>query len=600
MSDLVSTSLYLFVEFDIFCILLLMLTFIFSTKLFRKNKWTVPIEVVLATVFIVLTLISEMVFFIGQYRGNLSNAVNYTVLSVYYCSIAAAAASYEMYIYNRLIRFKRKFTVIQAVIWIPTILIAALSITAFKNELLCAFTSEGKYVRGTFFYLYSGIQLAYYIIGLWITLRIYFKNKSDADAYLSLGLAIYAIPNIVFFLLQIFHGFNTYSAGISVASVAFAVSMIYGQSKKNQRMKEEEKAKVEAVQAELNKVKEYSEYFLVGHYSCFYVDLDTHKYTVFKGRRDKFTWTEDFFELMERYCKEVFCGEDGMSVLNVLKPEVLRSIIIEKKEHMMIVRDANKKQPRFVMLHIARGEDDNHVALGFIDVDDLVKRRGKEQRRLDQSHQIIEMLGGVVEARNLESGEHIQRVKHFTRILAEDMLDRYKEYNLDYHKVELIVSASALHDVGKIMIRDNILLKPDKLTSEEFETMKTHTTIGCEIVKKTMKGVDEEYYKYCYEIARYHHEKYDGKGYPEGLKGEEIPIAAQLVSVADVFDALTSKRVYKDAYSLDEAYNMILKGECGQFSSKLLDCFKNTKDSLFAMSKSMKSDEQGELQSVKM
>ena len=284
----------------------------------------------------------------------------------------------------------------------------------------------------------------------------------------------------------------------------------------------------------------------------------------------------------------------------MLKPEVLRSIIIEKKEHMMIVRDANKKQPRFVMLHIVRGEDDNHVALGFIDVDDLVKRRGKEQRRLDQSHQIIEMLGGVVEARNLESGEHIQRVKHFTRILAEDMLDRYKEYNLDYHKVELIVSASALHDVGKIMIRDNILLKPDKLTSEEFETMKTHTTIGCEIVKKTMKGVDEEYYKYCYEIARYHHEKYDGKGYPEGLKGEEIPIAAQLVSVADVFDALTSKRVYKDAYSLDEAYNMILKGECGQFSSKLLDCFKNTKDSLFAMSKSMKSDEQGELQSVKM
>lgn len=191
--------------------------------------------------------------------------------------------------------------------------------------------------------------------------------------------------------------------------------------------------------------------------------------------------------------------------------------------------------------------------------------------------QMIDVLGNVVECRNLESGEHIQRVKGFTRIMAERAMKDYPEYGLDRDMVETIVSASALHDVGKIAIPDNILLKPGRLTDEEFAFMKTHTTRGSEILND-IKGVwDDEYSEISYDICRYHHERYDGKGYPDGLAGEEIPISAQLVSVADVYDALVSDRIYKKAFSKEEAFEMIINGKCGTFSPKMMECFRNSR-----------------------
>ena len=187
---------------------------------------------------------------------------------------------------------------------------------------------------------------------------------------------------------------------------------------------------------------------------------------------------------------------------------------------------------------------------------------------------IIEILGTVVEYRDFESGEHINRVKGYTRILAERLAVEYPEYGLDQEEIEVIVSASALHDVGKIAIPDNILLKPGRLTDEEFACMKTHTTRGGEILQNIRNAWDEEYGKISYEICRYHHEKYDGRGYPDGLVGDEIPIAAQIVSIADVYDALVNERVYKDAFPKEEAFRMITNGECGKFNPKLLECFR--------------------------
>lgn len=186
---------------------------------------------------------------------------------------------------------------------------------------------------------------------------------------------------------------------------------------------------------------------------------------------------------------------------------------------------------------------------------------------------IIEILGTIVEYRNLESGEHIQRVKSYTRILGEQLMEDYPEYKLTSQQLNVIVSASALHDVGKIAIPDSILLKPGRLTKEEFEYMKEHTTKGCEIINNIRGVWSEEYAKASYEICRYHHERYDGRGYPDGLLGENIPISAQLVAVADVYDALVNERVYKSAFSADKAFNMIINGECGTFSPKLMDCF---------------------------
>lgn len=199
-----------------------------------------------------------------------------------------------------------------------------------------------------------------------------------------------------------------------------------------------------------------------------------------------------------------------------------------------------------------------------------------EQLRLSKAN-VIDILGTVVEYRNLESGEHIKRVKDYTRILAQKLMECYPEYNLTQEKIEVIASASALHDIGKIAIPDSILLKPGKLTNEEFDYMKSHTTRGCEILKNIKNVWDEEYGTASYEICRHHHERYDGKGYPDGLKGEDIPISAQIVSVADVYDALVNERVYKRAFSKEKAFQMITTGECGVFSPKILDCFWNVR-----------------------
>lgn len=201
-----------------------------------------------------------------------------------------------------------------------------------------------------------------------------------------------------------------------------------------------------------------------------------------------------------------------------------------------------------------------------------------QAEKLKESNtRIIDILGTVVECRNLESGEHVKRVKGFTRILAEQMMVDYPEYGLTQEKIDVIVSASSLHDIGKIAIPDSILLKPARLTKDEYEYMKSHTTRGCDVLNNVVDVWDEAYSKASYDICRHHHERYDGKGYPDGLAGDAIPISAQLVGLADAYDALVSERVYKSAYSEDEAFHMIVSGECGVFSPKLLECFRKVK-----------------------
>lgn len=214
--------------------------------------------------------------------------------------------------------------------------------------------------------------------------------------------------------------------------------------------------------------------------------------------------------------------------------------------------------------------------------DELVMQYAKLKQQaesLERSNQkIIDILGTVVESRNFESGQHIQRVKTYTNILANCVMKDYPEYGLTSHKIDVMTLASALHDIGKIAIPDSILLKPARLTEDEFECMKQHTTRGCGILQNITDAWDEEYAQMSYDICRYHHERYNGKGYPDGLAGDDIPVSAQIVSIADVYDALVNERVYKDAYSGEQAFNMIITGECGVFSPKLLECFKKKRN----------------------
>ena len=224
-----------------------------------------------------------------------------------------------------------------------------------------------------------------------------------------------------------------------------------------------------------------------------------------------------------------------------------------------------------------------------ISIENELELRTKElyesKKKLEENNNfLVNALSSIVEFRSLESGEHIQRVKSFTRIMLKHWRALYGQKQFKDEQIELIVDASALHDIGKIAIPDVILLKPGKLTDEEYAEMKKHTIYGCLMLEK-FKQEENEFYRYCYDICRYHHERYDGRGYPDGLKGEEIPVWAQIVSIVDVFDALINKRVYKDSFSIDEAFAMIHNGECGCFSTKLLDCFDDAKEDLIVVAK---------------
>ncbi len=199
---------------------------------------------------------------------------------------------------------------------------------------------------------------------------------------------------------------------------------------------------------------------------------------------------------------------------------------------------------------------------------------------------LLDAVSNIVEFRDLETGEHIKRVKGFTRLMAQTVMELYPEKGLTPRKIDIIVRASAIHDIGKIAIPDKILLKPGRLTDEERRIMMDHTVKGCEILNLIVDLQDEELFKACYDICRYHHERYDGRGYPEGLKGDEIPLSAQIVSIVDVYDALVSVRVYKKAYDNETAYNMIVNGECGEFSPEILRCLEYSRSAIEALSDS--------------
>lgn len=201
--------------------------------------------------------------------------------------------------------------------------------------------------------------------------------------------------------------------------------------------------------------------------------------------------------------------------------------------------------------------------------------------RVKNSRMLIDIMAGVMELRNGESGRHVTNIEKLTELLLGCLVQRSGTISLDNEERSTIALASALHDIGKMSIDDAILNKPGRLTPEEFEIMKTHTTIGADMLLKLgSHHAGNALMEYAYQIARWHHERWDGKGYPDGLKGDDIPIAAQVVSVADVYDALTSVRVYKDAIPHKEAIQMILDGKCGTFNPLLLDCLLEVQDQI--------------------
>ncbi len=330
---------------------------------------------------------------------------------------------------------------------------------------------------------------------------------------------------------------------------------------------------------------------------------------MFKDRFPDWEDENNYNHMMDLIAETLIIPEDRKLFLNEVNKSHIRKHLSHEVAYFVNFRIVNEEgMIEYYQIKCVSDVADGRLygfILGFHSVDDEIRKEREQQEKLEQkvaertvqlkekneslnrmNNDIIELMGNVVEGRDEESGQHVRRVKNFTNILANQVMNDYPEYGLSAELVDIITSASALHDVGKIMIPDSILLKPGRLTKEEYDIMKTHTISGCEILNKMPADWDRTYMRISMEICRYHHEKYDGNGYPEGLSGDMIPISAQIVSVADCYDALVSKRVYKDAYSCDEAFNMIMNGECGVFSPKLMDSFARCKN-LFEMQVNM-------------
>ena len=207
-------------------------------------------------------------------------------------------------------------------------------------------------------------------------------------------------------------------------------------------------------------------------------------------------------------------------------------------------------------------------------ITDLVYEKEKNNTMM------VNILSHIVEFRNGESGLHVLHVSSITNLLLQHLIKKTDKYQLSQNEIYMITTASALHDIGKISIPSAILNKPGRLTNEEFDIMKSHTVAGESMLKEIPIYKHEPLVRIARQICRWHHERYDGRGYPDGLKGEEIPISAQVVSVADVYDALTSERCYKKAFSHEKALQMIVNGECGVFSELLMECLQEIHENI--------------------
>lgn len=299
-------------------------------------------------------------------------------------------------------------------------------------------------------------------------------------------------------------------------------------------------------------------------------------------------------------------GEEALKVINTNDrvAAVLLDLLMPVMSGLDVLREMNKSgQINNVPVFIVTGANDDPMLMdaynlgatdiiskpimpGFIkcrinnvlelyrhryDLESLLEAKVEKLNLVNQS--MIEALANIIEFRDGESGEHVKRISSLSKKILLKLNDKYPEYYLPREEIDKIANASVLHDVGKIAIPDNVLNKPGRLTKEEFEIMKSHSLKGCEILSHIPNLLDEDTYKYSYDICRHHHERWDGRGYPDGLAGDEISIWAQAVAIVDVYDALISPRVYKAPFPHDVAVKMIYNGECGIFNPKILEAF---------------------------
>ena len=331
-------------------------------------------------------------------------------------------------------------------------------------------------------------------------------------------------------------------------------------------------------------------------------DAEINREILFEMLKDRFdiieaSSGEECLELLHQYGTEIsivlldfiMSGIDGLGVLNVMNKEHLIEdipvIMISSEDSALHIRQAYEMG---VSDYISRPFDTNVVRQRVYNTIKLYAKQRKlidlvagQMQEKEKNNQImVNILSHIVECRNGESGQHVRNIGILTKLLLKKLMQKTDRYQMTWGDLNRIALASALHDIGKIGIEEAILNKPGKLMQEEYEKMKKHTVIGWSMLQNLKQYQEEPLVRIAEQICRWHHERYDGKGYPDGLKGDEIPISAQVVSLADVYDALTNERVYKKAIPHEKAIEMIVTGECGQFNPMLIECLLEIKEDI--------------------
>lgn len=256
---------------------------------------------------------------------------------------------------------------------------------------------------------------------------------------------------------------------------------------------------------------------------------------------------------------------DGYKLIQAVREDGMRYIYI------VVLTSFEDRES--LLRALSLGADDYLIKPVFPDELKLRLKGGGRLLRLESNEELVFSMAKLAEFRSDETGFHLERVRHYTRILALDLARNHPAMKLTPIVGEELSRVSPLHDIGKVAIPDHILHKPGKLTAEEFEVMKGHTTIGGKLIKEIYDRTGSPYLWLGYEIAMFHHERWDGRGYPEGLSGEDIPLAGRIMALADVYDALTSRRCYKDAFSHQKAKDIILAGEGSHFDPRIVAAF---------------------------
>ena len=498
----------------------------------------------------------------------------YAVNIIYYIAQTTGVYSWTRYSVNTLSHDPKSKKRLLFILTLPAVAVVLLALsTPFTG--IFFYIENGSYVRGSLFMVDAIVKLSYLLFSIIYAFVLARKEQKQYMRKRIFLLGVFCIPVLFGGVLQALYGLD-----LSCVAPVLSLAIVYrfGLSNESREMENQLKAIGQAYSA------------------TFIIDTDSHsvnhlsaseELTPMAQKADGMTYETGLKALI----LDRVAPEDKVTVKEALSIDNLLNQFKEKGVYSLTYKilsaDGHEQYNKATFLKAFGDEDRREIVLGIEELETrqvLLQQKEAHENERDEFERVKEsltsVLANIIEARDIDSGEHVLRVKTYTQFLCNSIMSDYPEYGLTPRKIRYIVQGSALHDVGKIMIPDAILLKPGKLTAEEFATMKSHCIRGCEILDRLPSDLDEEYIAYAREICRWHHEKYDGRGYPDGLVGDDIPISAQIVSLADCFDALTTPRVYKPAFTPEKAFQMITGGECGVFSEKLMRCFAKVFDQM--------------------